>query len=163
MTVRSASLSAYVPHALVQAVGGTTALREEANVITLGGDDDQESGHNVDLDEGPLHGGDLLVDGLSELAFGDTAAEVDNSGRSLALTNLSRPTVLDERDDVLLNVLIGDHLDAVAIGLNSGGVASGVDVHRDSHGGHGRAIKTESSVRHIGTNDDDAVVEKSIL
>ena len=40
----------------------TTALREEANVMTLGSDDDQESGHNVDLGEGLLHGGDLLVD-----------------------------------------------------------------------------------------------------
>ena len=39
-----------------------TALREEANVMTLGSDDDQESGHNVDLGEGLLHGGDLLVD-----------------------------------------------------------------------------------------------------
>ena len=107
----------------------TSAPREEADVMTLGSDDDQESGHNVDLGEDLLHGSDLLVDDLRGLTLGNTIAEVDNSGRRLSLSNLSRPAVLDERDDVLLNFLIGDHLDAVAIGFNSGSVASGVSVH----------------------------------
>jgi len=64
---------------------------------------------------------------------------------------------------MLLDVLIGNYLDAVAISLNSGGVASSVSVHRDSYSGYRRAIKTRSSVRHIGANNDDAIIENSLL
>jgi len=64
---------------------------------------------------------------------------------------------------MLLNVLIGNYLDVVAISLTSGSVASSVSVYRDSYSGYRRAIKTGSSVRHIGANNNDAIIENSLL
>lgn len=105
------------------------ALGEEAHMVALGSDDDQEFGSDIAFGEGLLHGSHFLVDDLSELALGNTVAEVDYSGRRLALADLGHPAESDERHDVLLDILVGDHLDAVAVGLDSGSVTSALDVH----------------------------------
>jgi hypothetical protein len=63
--------------------------------------------------------------------------------------------VLDERHDVLLDVLISDHLNTVTVGLNSGSVTSALNVHRDGHGSHVFS-KDRDGIVHGGPQDGSA-------
>jgi hypothetical protein len=123
------------------------ATTHEANALSLAG--------SIHLEESLLHGGHLLIDSLGKLAFGNIITEVDDGSRGSALANLERPAVLDERHDVLLDVLISDHLNAVTVGLDSGSVTSALNVHRDSHGSHVFS-KDSDGIVHGGPQDGSA-------
>lgn len=137
-------------------------LREEANVVTLGANSngpDSVDGSGPSLNDDLLHMLQLLIDHMAVLTLRDTITEVVDVLRSLATTN-SRIPLLQKWKQHLLDVVSGDHLHTVSIGLDSSSKAGTFLVKRDSNSSHGALRRARSSVRDIRTNDQSWTIEE---
>ena len=133
------------------------SIREEADMVTLAGDDDRELGQLLatKLLETFLHVFDLFFKNSGVLALGNSIANVEDSRGRLALADALHPVLCHEAK-VVVNGGSSDHLNAVAVGLNLSPVFDKVWVGRDSDGckrGSFRRRRTRSRMRHIGTDN----------
>lgn len=88
----------------------------------------------------------------------DAVTEVDDVLRQVALANVLCPMV-EQWAHHPSDHMRGDHLHAVAIGLNCCGIARAVSVERHSHRRERWSQRTRCCMRHIGPDDHRGLTE----
>src|SRR6478735_8229479 len=137
-----------------------SSLREETNVVTLGGHNHSEFRHLSTRENRAkifLDLFDFLIQHVRKLSLSYAVSEIDQVFRNQSLV-IGSPTRY-EFSEHESDVRGGQHLDTVSIGLSNGSVTSGILVHGHSHRGGGWGYASRSGVGYINTyNHGRAVV-----
>lgn len=144
-------------------ISGLSALlllvgAEESRVMSFLDDDEGDAGTVVGLefDACLADGRQLVLQDVRELAFGDAVAVQDDAVRLVAVGGLveHHKQLADHAAELL------DHLLAVLLDANGGGVARRMRVHGPDHSGDRRLLVVASWwMRDVGAEEDDRLVE----
>ena len=135
----------------------STLSREEANMVALAGNDNRELGNGLatNLAEALLHCHNLLGKDCVILSLRNSITNIEDTLRWLALSDSAHP-LLDHIAHMVVDVVLGQHLDAATIRVTLGHVPRIIHICGYSNGcERSRTVGacTRSRVRDISSNN----------